>query len=116
LVYRKGQSQKEERISKKFSISCNKKVDDDSFNSSGKILTFDGQIQRLPKWWKKFSEYATVERIKSILKKERDFYIPEKEVSEINETGEKSKLSHLTVNRNKLETAKFFIAFTTKKQ
>jgi hypothetical protein len=58
-------------------------MDNDSFNRGGKIPTFDGQIQNFPTWWKKFSAYVTMARIKSILKEERDLYLVEKEVSEI---------------------------------
>jgi hypothetical protein len=55
------------------------------------------------------------ERIKSILEEERDLHLPEKEVSEIDETDEKYKLACLTVNRNELAMASFSIAFTTEK-
>jgi hypothetical protein len=90
-------------------------MDNDSFNRGGKIPTFDGRIQNFPTWWKKFSAYATMARIKSILKEERDLHLPEKEVSEIDETEEKGKLARLAVNRNELAMASFSIAFTTEK-
>jgi hypothetical protein len=54
-------------------------------------------------------------RIKSILKEERYLHLPEKEVSEIDETEEKGKLARLAVNRNELAMASFSIAFTTEK-
>jgi hypothetical protein len=90
-------------------------MDDDSFNIGGKIPTFDDQIQNFPTWWKKFSAYATMARIKRILKEERDLQLPEKEVSEIDETDEKGKLVRLAVNRNELAMASFSIGFTTEK-
>jgi hypothetical protein len=76
---------------------------------------FDGQIHNFPTWWKKFSAYATMACIKSILKEERGLHLPEKEVSEIYETDEKGKLACLAVNRNNLAMASFSIAFTTEK-
>jgi hypothetical protein len=75
-------------------------MDDDSFNRGGKIPTFDGQFQKFPTWWKKLSAYATMARIKSILKEESDLQLPEKEGCEIDETDEKGKLACLAVNRN----------------
>jgi hypothetical protein len=87
------------------------KTDDDSSNRGGKIPTFDGRIQNFPTWWKMFSVYPTMERIKRIMKQESDFHLTEKEVSEIDETDEKGKLAHLAVNRNKLAMASFSIAF-----
>jgi hypothetical protein len=87
-------------------------MDNDSFNSGGMIPTFDGQIQNFPTWWKKFSAYATMARIKSILKEERDLHLPEKEVDE---TDEKGKLARLHVNRNELAMARFSTEFTTEK-
>jgi hypothetical protein len=90
-------------------------MDYDSFNRGGKIPTFDGQIQNFPIWWKKFSAYATMVRIKSILKEDRDLHLPETEVSEIDETDEKGKSVRLAVNSNELAMASFSIAFTTEK-
>jgi hypothetical protein len=55
----------------------------ETFDRGGRIPTFDGHIQNFPTWWKKFSVHATMARIKSILKEERDVNLPEKEVSEI---------------------------------
>jgi hypothetical protein len=54
-------------------------------------------------------------RIKSILKEERELHLPEKEVSEIDETDAKGKLACLAVNRNEFSMASFSIAFTTEK-
>jgi hypothetical protein len=90
-------------------------MDDDLFNRGGKVLTFDCQIQNFRTRWKKFSAYATMARIMSIFKEERDLHLPEKEVSEIHETDEKGKLAHLAFNRNKLAMASFSIAFTAEK-
>jgi hypothetical protein len=45
--------------------------------------------------------------IKNILKEERDPHLPEKEVSEIDETDKKGELALLVVNRNELVTANF---------
>jgi hypothetical protein len=87
-------SQEEDRIKKVSSQSVvTRKMDNDSYNRDGKIPKFDGGIQNFPTWWEKVSAYATIARIKSILKEERDFYLPEKEVSEIDETDEKAKLA-----------------------
>jgi hypothetical protein len=77
--------------------------------------TFDGHIQNFPTLWKKFSVYAKMARIKSILKEERDVNLPEKEVSEIDEQDEKGKLARLAVSKNELAMASFLIAFTTNK-
>jgi hypothetical protein len=117
LVYRKGRkSRRRKNILKVSSQSVvTRNMNNDSFNRGGKIPTFYGQIQNFPTWWKKFSAYATISHIKSILKEERDLHLPEKEVSEIDETDEKGKLAHLAVNRNELATASFSIAFTTEK-
>jgi hypothetical protein len=90
-------------------------MDDDSFNWGERIPTFDGQIQNFPTWWKKFSAYATMSRIKSILKEERELHLPEKDVSEIDETDEKGKLACLAVNRNESAMESFSIAFITEK-
>jgi hypothetical protein len=73
-----------------------RKMNNDSFKRGWEIPTFDGQIQNFPTWWKKFSAYATMARIKSILKEEKDLHLPEKEVSEIDETEEKGKLASLS--------------------
>jgi hypothetical protein len=56
-------------------------MNEEAFDRGGRIPTFDGNIQNFPNWWKKFSAYATMARIKSILKEERDANLPEKEVS-----------------------------------
>jgi hypothetical protein len=53
--------------------------------------------------------------IKSILKEERDINLPEKEVSEIDKTDEKSKLARLAVSKNELAIVSISIAFTTDK-
>jgi hypothetical protein len=58
------------------------------------------QIQNSATWWKKVSAYAKMECIKNILKEERIFFLPEKEVSEIYETDEKGRLACFSVNRN----------------
>jgi hypothetical protein len=55
-------------------------------------------------------------RIKSILKEERDLHLPEKEVSEIDETDEKGKLSRLAVNSNELVMAIFPLHSQQKRQ
>jgi hypothetical protein len=82
LVYRKvRKSRRRKKLSSQSVVT--RKMDDDSFDRGGKIPWFDGQIQKFPTWWKKYSAYATMARIKSILKEERDLYLVEKEVSEI---------------------------------
>jgi hypothetical protein len=58
------------------------------------------------------SAYAPIARIKNIPKEKRDLHLSEKEVSEIDETDEKGKLSRLAVNRNKLAIASFYGACT----
>jgi hypothetical protein len=90
-------------------------MNEETFDRGGRIPTFDGHIQNFPTWWKKFSAYATMARIKSILKEERDVNLPEKEVSEIDEQDEKGKLARLAVSKNELAMASFSIAFTTDK-
>jgi hypothetical protein len=52
-------------------------------------------------------------RIKCILKEEKDIHLPEKEVSEIDETDKKGKLARLAVNRNELSMTSFSISFIT---
>ena len=47
-------------------------MNEETFDRGGRIPTFDGNIQNFPTWWKKFSAYATMARIKCILKEERE--------------------------------------------
>jgi hypothetical protein len=90
-------------------------MNEEAFDRGGRIPSFDGNIQNFPTLWKKFSAYATMARIKSTLKEERDVNLPEKEVSEIDEQDKKGKLAHLAVSKNALAMASFLIAFTTDK-
>jgi hypothetical protein len=90
-------------------------MDNDTFNRGGKIPKFDGRIQNFLTWWKKFSAYATMARIKSILEEERDLHLPKKEVNGIDETDKKGKLARLAIIRKKLVMESFSIAFKTEK-
>ena len=58
------------------------------YDRGGRVPTFDGEKANFPTWWKKFLAYATMIKIKSVLKEVRDPHLPEKEISEIDETTE----------------------------
>ena len=53
-------------------------MSEDMFDRGGKIPTFDGEARNFPNWWKKFTAYATMVKIKDILREERDPNLPEK--------------------------------------
>jgi hypothetical protein len=83
-------------------------MSDDMFNRGGKIPTFDGEMRNFPNWWKKFMSYATMAKIKDIIKDDRDPNLPEKEVSEMELEDESNKTARIAVRKNEISNGKFF--------
>ena len=72
------------------------------FDCGDKIPTFDGEARNFPNWWKKFTAYTTMVKIKNILQEERDPNLPEKEVSDWDEENESNKLARIAIKKNDL--------------
>ena len=77
--------------------------------------TFDEEMANFPTRWKKLLACATATRIKSVVKEVREPLLPEKEISEIDETTEQGKWASIAVNQNDLAVASFSMDFTTEK-
>ena len=88
-------------------------MSDEIFDRGGRIPSFDGEPKNFPNWWKKFTAYATLAKIKDILKEVRDPNLREKEVSEFDEEDESNKLARIAIKKNELAMLSFSIAFTS---
>jgi len=88
-------------------------MSEDILDRGGKIPTFDGEARNFPNWWKKFTAYTTMVKIKNILQEERDPNLPEKEVSDWDEENESNKLARIAIKKNDLAMSSFSIAFTS---
>ena len=88
-------------------------MSDEIFDRGGRIPSFDGEPKNFPNWWKKFTAYATLAKIKDILKEVRDPNLPEKEVSEFDEEDESNKLARIAIKKNESAMLSFSIAFSS---